>query len=146
MSYQPATHYDRVTAAWGLLLGEDLHYGLFEQPDEEVPSGTGRLRDAMGQAARIEPGVEVLDVGCGTGAPACMLAGELGARVTGITTSAAGVATARARAAAEGLEQAVAFEERDGMDNGFPDRSFDRAWVLESSHLMRGRDRLIAEC
>jgi 27-O-demethylrifamycin SV methyltransferase len=32
------------------------------------------------------------------------------------------------------------------MDNGFPQGSFDRVWVLESSHLMRDRDRLIAEC
>jgi 27-O-demethylrifamycin SV methyltransferase len=32
------------------------------------------------------------------------------------------------------------------MANGFDDASFDRVWVLESSHLMRRRDRLIAEC
>jgi 27-O-demethylrifamycin SV methyltransferase len=32
------------------------------------------------------------------------------------------------------------------MDNGFPDASFDRAWALESSHLMRDRDRLLGEC
>ncbi len=32
------------------------------------------------------------------------------------------------------------------MDNGFPDGSFDRVWVLESSHLMRDRERLVAEC
>jgi 27-O-demethylrifamycin SV methyltransferase len=34
----------------------------------------------------------------------------------------------------------------DGMANGLPDASFDRVWVLESSHLMPARDRLIAEC
>jgi 27-O-demethylrifamycin SV methyltransferase len=44
------------------------------------------------------------------------------------------------------LSERTAFEQRDGMDNGFPDASFDRAWVLESSHLMRRRDALIAEC
>ena len=32
------------------------------------------------------------------------------------------------------------------MDNGFADGSFDRVWALESSHLMRRRDRLIGEC
>jgi 27-O-demethylrifamycin SV methyltransferase len=100
----------------------------------------------MLQAARLEPGLELLDVGCGTGAPACTLAGEHGVRVTGITTSAAGVEAARAHAALAGLQESVSFAERDGMDTGFADASFDRVWVLESSHLMRARDRLLSEC
>ncbi len=32
------------------------------------------------------------------------------------------------------------------MANGFDDASFDRVWALESSHLMKERDRLVAEC
>ncbi len=143
--YEPGTHYDRVTAAWTLLLGEDLHYGVFDSRSQDLASATAELTRLMVRAGRIEPGVEVLDVGCGTGAPACRLAAEHGARVTGITTSAVGVEAARARAAAQGLALLVSFEQRDGMDNGFADNSFDRVWVLESSHLMRRRDRLIAE-
>jgi 27-O-demethylrifamycin SV methyltransferase len=100
----------------------------------------------MIEASRLERGVEVLDVGCGTGAPACRLAAEQGVQVTGITTSEVGVEAAAARAAAAGLGGQVRFEQRDGMDNGFPDRSFGRVWVLESSHLMRRRDRLVTEC
>jgi cyclopropane fatty-acyl-phospholipid synthase-like methyltransferase len=146
LSYQPATHYDRVTAAWGLLLGEELHYGLFRDPGEELAAATRHLTEAMIDAACLRPGLEVLDVGCGTGAPACALASEHGVRVTGITTSTTGVEAARARAAAAGLDGVTAFEARDGMDNGFPSESFDRVWVLESSHLMRDRDRLVSEC
>jgi len=144
-SYEPATHYDRVTAAWNLLLGDELHYGVFDERNEDLGAATGRLTALMIEAAQIEPGVEVLDVGCGTGAPACRLA-ALGARVTGITTSEAGVQAARARARAEGVEELTAFDERDGMDNRFPDEAFDRIWALESSHLMRRRDRLLADC
>jgi 27-O-demethylrifamycin SV methyltransferase len=146
LSYEPATHYDRVTAAWGLLLGEELHYGVFEHPDEELASATRHLTEAMIEGAQLAPGLELLDVGCGTGAPACDLASEYGVRVTGITTSGAGVEEARARAAAAGLSELTSFEQRDGMDNGFEDGSFDRVWVLESSHLMRDRDRLVSEC
>jgi cyclopropane fatty-acyl-phospholipid synthase-like methyltransferase len=87
-----------------------------------------------------------LDVGCGTGAPACRIASETGAHVTGITTSEEGLRAARERAAAAGLAESTAFELRDGMDNGFADGSFDRVWVLESSHLMRRRDALVSEC
>ncbi len=100
----------------------------------------------MVEAAAIEPGVEVLDVGCGTGAPACLLAHEHRAHVTGITTSPIGVRAARERAEAEGVGPLVDFQVRDGTDNGYPDDSFDRVWVLESSHLMAPRERLVGEC
>lgn len=146
MSHEPSAHYDKVTDAWTLLLGEELHYGVFDQGTEELSSATGRLTELMLEAARIEAAHEVLDVGCGTGAPACRIAADLGARVTGITTSEEGVAAATARAAAAGLAHLTAFECRDGMDNGFADGSFDRVWVLESSHLMRERERLVGEC
>lgn len=146
VSYDPASHYDRVTAAWTLLLGDDLHYGVFSSGAEPLPVATDALTALMIDASRLEPDLEVLDVGCGTGAPACRLATEHAVRVTGITTSAVGVASAKDRAATAGVADRVTFDERDGMDNGYPDASFDRTWVLESSHLMRERDRLISEC
>jgi 27-O-demethylrifamycin SV methyltransferase len=143
--YDPAAHYDRVTEGWGLLLGDELHYGVFEHEDEPLPQATGRLTSLMIEAARFEPGQRVLDVGCGSGAPARRLAVEHGVEVVGITTSEVGVATARAAAQEAGLD-AVSFEQRDGTDNGFPDNSFDRVWVLESSHLMPDRAALVREC
>ena len=146
VSYDPASHYDRVTQAWTYLLGNDLHYGFFASGNETLPDATGALTELMIDAAQLSHGLEVLDVGCGTGAPAVMLAKRFGVLVTGITTSAVGVQAATERAAAEGLSDALTFEERDGMDNGFPDASFDRAWVMESSHLMRERDHVINEC
>lgn len=145
-SYQPASHYDRVTAAWGLLLGNDLHYGVFADGTESLTHATHVLTELMVQNARIEAGVKVLDVGCGTGAPAVFLGATHHAHVTGITTSAVGVAQATRRAEKAGLTSALRFEVRDGTDNGFDDATFDRVWVLESSHLMPARDRLIAEC
>ncbi len=146
MSYEPASHYDRVTDAWTLLLGDELHYGIFEHPDEDLVTATHRLTERMTQAGRIEPGNTILDVGCGTGTQASRLARAYGARVTGITTSEAGIQAARKRAAAEGTSGLITFEQRDGMANGFDRDTFDRVWALESSHLMRDRDRLIAEC
>jgi cyclopropane fatty-acyl-phospholipid synthase-like methyltransferase len=119
---------------------------LFRSGNEELPEATAALTTSMIEAADLKAGLDVLDVGCGTGAPACHLAAVYGARVTGITTSAVGVASARTRATAEGVDGLVSFQERDGMDNGFPDEAFDRVWVLESSHLMRERDKLVAEC
>jgi cyclopropane fatty-acyl-phospholipid synthase-like methyltransferase len=146
LTYDPASHYDRVTQAWQWLLGDDLHYGVFERDDDDdLPAATRRLTDLLYQTARISAGDLVLDVGCGTGAPACWLA-SLGAQVTGITTSPTGVEAARQRATASGLDRRTEFRLADGMDNGLPDQSFDVVWVLESSHLMRDRAALVAEC
>lgn len=145
-SYGASDHYDRVTAAWSFLLGEDLHYGLFEATDDDLPIATGRLTRMMIDEAALAPGLELLDVGCGTGAPACLLAAEHRVRVTGITTSEEGIVAARRRAADEGVGDSTEFLGRDGMANGFPDQSFDRVWALESSHLMRRREQLIGEC
>jgi cyclopropane fatty-acyl-phospholipid synthase-like methyltransferase len=145
-SYDPSTHYDRVTDAWSLLLGGDLHYGVFGTGSEDLATATRELTRLMVDAARIEPDIDVLDVGCGTGASTCYVAAAYGVRVIGITTSAVGVDRARSRAATEGVNRLVSFELRDGMHNGFPDASFDRVWALESSHLMRDRERLLAEC
>lgn len=144
-SYQPADHYDRVTRAWGLLLGAELHYGVFTAPDEPLDTATHRLTEKMVAGAAFEPGQRVLDIGCGTGAQARFNARTSGVDVLGITTSPVGVATATELAAAEGLAGQVVFEERDGTANGLPDASFDRVWILESSHLMADRVGLVAE-
>lgn len=145
LDYTPAEHYDRVTSAWQMLLGDELHYGVFDEGNESLQEATAALTALMIDGADLAPGLDVLDVGCGSGAPACQLVGEFGVRVVGITTSGVGIAAARQRAASLGLRDA-AFEQRDGTDNQLPDNSFDRVWVLESSHLMRERDRLVAEC
>ena len=59
------------------------------------------------------PGLRVLDIGCGWGGMALTLARDFGARVTGITLSQEQLTEARARAAAEGLEDRVQFEMLD---------------------------------
>jgi 27-O-demethylrifamycin SV methyltransferase len=123
-----------------------LHYGVFAGGDEALVEATAALTKRMAEACQLAEGLEVLDVGCGTGAPACAIAVNYGLAVLGITTSAVGVHAATERAAAAGVPDRVRFEVRDGMENGLPDASFDRVWVLESSHLMPERARLLAEC
>ena len=145
VDYDPAPHYDRITEAWGLLLGPELHYGVFETGEEPLETATAALTALMIEQARLAPGLRVLDVGCGSGTPACRLVEDHEVDVLGITTSAVGVESANARARSRGLWGAT-FEVRDGTDNGLPNESFDRVWVLEASHLMPDRGALISEC
>jgi cyclopropane fatty-acyl-phospholipid synthase-like methyltransferase len=134
-----------VTEAWGLLLGDELHWGVFRSGDEPLEVATAELTTRMIQAAQLAPGQRVLDVGCGSGAPARRLASEHGVEVLGITTSQIGVETAALETARAGVS-GVTFEQRDGTANGLPDESFDRVWVLESSHLMPDRQAIVSEC
>jgi 27-O-demethylrifamycin SV methyltransferase len=131
--------------AWRLIMGEEFHYGYFENAAVPLEDATAALTGRMREGAAIAAGDRVLDVGCGTGSQACELAEDLGARVLGITTSERGVAAATELAAERGARNSR-FERRDGMDNGLEDESFDVVWALESSHLMADRPRLLGEC
>ena len=88
-----------------------------------------RLNRKRAEAAGIAPGQRVLDVGCGVGFDASLLA-ELVApdgRVIGVDHSAAMVERARARFAGSGLP--VEFRTADAHALPFDDRAFDVAWT-----------------
>lgn len=144
MSHEPARHYDRVHRAWRIIMGPEFHYGYFAGPDDSLAKATARLTREMERRAVFRGGEEVLDIGCGTGQQSCDLVVAHGASVLGITTSGEGVAAAADLADSLGLDGAR-FERRDGTDNQLPDASFDVAWALESSHLMRDRSGLLRE-
>ena len=142
----PVTHYDKINRAWRHIFGEDFHYGYFQAGHESLETATANLTALIVEKGAIGPDMSVLDVGCGIGNPACMLAARHGSRVTGISTSSEGVELAIRRARDRGLADRVSFLVADGMDNKLPDASFDRVWVMESSHLMPRKDILLAEC
>lgn len=142
---RPDTHYDNITQAWQHLMGESFHYGYFDPPDLSLDAATEALTRQMAEAGDLQSQHEVLDVGCGIGGPARYLAQQIGCRVTGFSTSEVGVATARERTALRGLDDRVSFFVRDAMANEFDDRSFDRVWVMESSHLMPDKGAMIRE-
>lgn len=70
----------------------------------------------------IEPGREVLEIGCGTGRTSCYLA-EQGCVVTALDIRPKMIEKAKERAAREGV--AVGFVEGDANALTFPDESFD---------------------
>ena len=83
------------------------------QSGEELVAGLG-----------IEPGMEVLDLGCGDGTTAIPEA-MLGAQVLGVDIAANLVAAGNERARAMGLSN-IAFQEGDASDlNGIEDNRFD---------------------
>ncbi len=143
---EPSQHYDTVVAAWGDLLEEDLHYGYFHSGTESLVEATNELTNQMLNLAELRSGLHVLDVGCGTGKAGCRMAGEYAARVTGISPSNACVESAQLLAAGSGQQELAIFCHGDGTSMSFDDNSFDRVWLMESSHLMQDKKALISEC
>lgn len=77
-------------------------------------------------AARLDPGDRVLDLGCGTGALAAILARK-GIQVTAVDTSPLMLSVAARRLREEGLADRVVFRELGAaeLDAAFADASFD---------------------
>ena len=141
----PGAHYDQVSHAWRYLMGESFHYGYFETSDQSLDSATESLTREMAKRGQIGAGHRVLDVGCGIGGPALYLAETFDCRVTGISTSDVGIASANEKASESGRREQLAFHVRDGMQNEFEDAAFDRAWVMESSHLMPDKAKMLLD-
>ena len=112
-------HYDLDDRLYALFLDADWQYSC-----AYFPTGTETLDEAQDAkkrhiAAKLlldQPGLRVLDIGCGWGGLALSLARDHGARVLGITLSTEQLARARNRAAAAGLSHQVRFELLDYRD------------------------------
>ena len=79
--------------------------------------------ELVNERSGLEPGMDVLDVGCGTG-NATIPAARGGARVTGLDLSPDLLAIARERASDAMVE--VEWVEGDAQELPFEDASFDR--------------------
>jgi cyclopropane-fatty-acyl-phospholipid synthase len=110
-----AHHYNLSAEMYRLFLDADQQYSC-----AYWPPGVETLEDAqlakkrhIAAKLRLEPGMSVLDIGCGWGGLALHLAREHGVRVTGITLSSEQLRVAQARAKAEGLDDLVTFRLQD---------------------------------
>jgi MPBQ/MSBQ methyltransferase len=83
----------------------------------------------LASRAGIEAGSRILDVGCGLGGPARLLARRYRATVTGIDASPAFVDAARMLTERVGLAGAVSIRQGDALDLPFGDGSFDVVWT-----------------
>lgn len=110
-----AHHYDLSGALYDLFLGADHQYSCayFRHPDDSLEAAQENKKAVIASKLLLEPGQRVLDIGCGWGGLGLHLAGNHGARVTGVTLSQEQHKIAEERAQAEGLGDRVQFHLQD---------------------------------
>jgi 27-O-demethylrifamycin SV methyltransferase len=145
MPRKASDHYDSVTDSWKEFMGDHFHFGYFETADMDLEGAGVTMIEKMLELCSITGESRVLDVGCGIGGPAIYMHEKLGCAVDGISTSERGVRLANAASREMGYRDDVRFKVADGLDNGFPDGTFDVAWIMETSHLIPDRKKLFRE-
>ncbi|NHQ75128.1 class I SAM-dependent methyltransferase [Roseovarius gahaiensis] len=107
-----AHHYDLSGALYDLFLDSDRQYSCayFRDPDMTLEQAQEAKKHHIAGKLRIEPGMRVLDIGCGWGGMGLTLARDYGADVLGVTLSREQHAMAKARAEQAGLADRARFE------------------------------------
>jgi cyclopropane-fatty-acyl-phospholipid synthase len=106
-----AHHYDLSGRLYDLFLDDDRQYSCayFKDPNETLDQAQAHKKQHIARKLMVEPGMSVLDIGCGWGGMALTLAKDYGAHVVGITLSQEQHAYATRRAEREGLADRVDF-------------------------------------
>jgi MPBQ/MSBQ methyltransferase len=93
---------------------------------------------------RLPPGSRILDVGCGIGGSARLLALHYDFDVLAISISPAQIARARSLTSPE-LARHCQFEVMDALALDLPDRGFDAVWSVEAAPHMPDKQRYVDE-
>jgi cyclopropane-fatty-acyl-phospholipid synthase len=115
-------HYDLSDELYRRFLDEDMQYSCayFARPDMTLEEAQLAKKRHIAAKLALDPGLKVLDIGCGWGGMALTLAEEAGVNVDGITLSTEQLAVARQRAEAKGLSSRVNFSLTDYRDVAGP--------------------------
>jgi cyclopropane-fatty-acyl-phospholipid synthase len=107
-----AHHYDLSGALYDLFLDADRQYSCayFTGPDVGLEQAQADKKAHIVAKLAIEPGMKVLDIGCGWGGLALYIHAKTGAEVLGVTLSEEQLKVARQRAADAGVADKVRFE------------------------------------
>lgn len=110
-----AHHYDLSGALYDLFLDDDRQYSCayFRTPQDTLEQAQAQKKAHIAAKLLIEPGMKVLDIGCGWGGMALKLAHEHGAEVLGVTLSEEQLKVATERARRAGLDGQVTFKLMD---------------------------------
>jgi cyclopropane-fatty-acyl-phospholipid synthase len=123
-------HYDLGNAFYSRWLDTSMTYSSarYERPGQPLSEAQRNKYASLAREIGLEPGHHVLEIGCGWGGFAEFAAGEIGARVTGVTISRAQHDFARQRLFEQGLADKTDIRLMDYRD---VQGTFDRVASIE---------------
>jgi cyclopropane-fatty-acyl-phospholipid synthase len=125
-----AHHYDVSNSFYELLLGPSMTYtcAVFEDPEDSLEQAQTAKYELVCRKLGLEPGMRILDAGCGWGSMAIHAAQRFGVSVVGVTISQMQVDLARKRVAEAGMTDRVEIRLQDYRD--VDDGPFDAISVI----------------
>ena len=123
-------HYDLSNELYATFLDRSMTYSCarFAHAGQSLDDAQREKLVRLAERARLRPGLEILEIGCGWGAFSVLAAKEYGCRVTAITLSDAQAEHVRALIVREGVEDRVEVRIQDYRR---VDQSFDRIVSIE---------------
>ncbi|HEY5412156.1 MAG TPA: cyclopropane-fatty-acyl-phospholipid synthase family protein [Caulobacteraceae bacterium] len=111
-------HYDLSHDLYRRFLDRDMQYSCayFARPDMTLEEAQFAKKAHIATKLRLEPGMKVLDIGCGWGGMALYLGERFDVEVLGVTLSEEQLAVAQRRAQDAGLAERVRFSLTDFRD------------------------------
>jgi cyclopropane-fatty-acyl-phospholipid synthase len=111
-------HYDVSNRFYEMVLGPSMTYScaVFASPDDSLELAQQRKVDLVARKLDLQPGMRLLDVGCGWGAMAIHAAKTYGTSVVGVTLSEQQLNYAIAQAQLAGVSDLVEFRLQDYRD------------------------------
>jgi cyclopropane-fatty-acyl-phospholipid synthase len=111
-------HYDVSNRFYEMVLGPSMTYScaVFASPDDTLEQAQARKVDLVARKLDLQPGMRLLDVGCGWGAMAIHAARHYGASVVGVTLSEPQCRYATEQAKLAGVSELVEFRLQDFRD------------------------------
>jgi tocopherol O-methyltransferase len=134
-------HYDLVSPFYRSLWGEHLHHGYWIRGDESKEKAQLQLIEHLAQLANVQPGSEILDIGCGFGASSLYLAKQFNAVVTGITISPVQFEMATSSVAGRQVDVTFLLMDAEAMNLH---KKFDVLWSVESISHYQNREEFFA--
>lgn len=118
-------HYDLSNEFYRMFLDEDMNYSCayFDEPNISLAQAQLAKKRHIATKLYLQPGMKVLDIGCGWGGMAMYIAEQFDCQVTGITLSEQQCSLARQRVNEKGLQDKVHIEL---MDYRNVNQKFDR--------------------
>ena len=124
-------YYKLVTDFYEFGWGPSFHFAATKK-GESLEQSIVRHQHLLGDALSLQPGMNVLDVGCGVGGPQRSLAKKYGATITGLNISEYQLQKCEEYNKESGLDELCHVLPGDFMDIPAEEESFDAAYHIEA--------------